>query len=100
MSTRTPPANLWTFTAEDRAVARTLAARLPEQLFDAHAHLYEPGHISPSHALIESGPASAGADVWRRCLGQQLGATRLKHALCVPVSFSWRAIRLRPTVLC
>jgi len=84
MPTNAFPANLWTFTAEDRAIARTLATRLPEQLFDAHVHLYEQGHISPSHLLIQSGPVAAGADVWRRCLGQQVGATRLKHALCLP----------------
>lgn len=84
MPTKTPSADLWTFTGDDRAVARTLAARLPGQLFDAHAHLYELTHVAPSNPLIQSGPAKAGADVWRRCLGQQLGATRLKHALCVP----------------
>ncbi|HPM81657.1 MAG TPA: aminotransferase class III-fold pyridoxal phosphate-dependent enzyme [Candidatus Anammoximicrobium sp.] len=84
MPKKTPTADLWTFTAEDRAVARTLATRLPGQLFDAHAHLYEQAHIGPGIALIQSGPVTAGAGVWHRCLGQQLGAARLKHALCLP----------------
>ena len=65
-------------------MVRELAARLPGRLFDVHVHLYEQAHVSPSTPLIRSGPAKAGVDVWRRCLGKQVGAARLGNALCVP----------------
>ena len=71
-------------TAADRAAARTLAGRLPAQLFDAHVHLYAHEHVSPRGPLIQTGPSRAGAAAWRRCLGQQVGAQRLQHALCLP----------------
>jgi len=71
-------------TAADRAAARALAGRLPEQLFDAHVHLYAREHVSPRGPLVETGPVRAGAAVWRRCLGRQVGARRLQHALCLP----------------
>ncbi len=85
MAKKTANANLWTFTAEDRAVARELSAQLPDRLFDAHMHLYEQAQVSPTNLLIRAGPAKAGVDVWRRYLGRQVGAARLKHALCVPL---------------
>ena len=84
MPGKTKEANAWTFTAEDRIAARELAARLPDQLFDAHAHLYELAHVSPSGPLIRTGPATAGVDVWRRWVGKQVGGARLENAICVP----------------
>ena len=70
MPKKTTNAKLWTFTAEDRAAARALAARLPDRLFDAHVHLYEQAHVSPRGPLIRTGPATAGVDAWRRSVGK------------------------------
>jgi glutamate-1-semialdehyde 2,1-aminomutase len=84
LSEKTKNARPWSFTAEDRIAARELGARLPDRLFDAHAHLYESAHVSPGGPLIRTGPATAGVDAWRRFLGRQVGASRLRHAICVP----------------
>jgi len=74
----------WTFTEEDQNLAGEIVDRLPDQLFDAHVHLYAQAHISPAPAVVRGGPMQAGVDEWSLRLGQQVGRDRLRHALCIP----------------
>jgi glutamate-1-semialdehyde 2,1-aminomutase len=66
-------------------LAREIAARLPDRLFDAHVHVYDQSHVSPSAEFIRIGPATASVDVWRRWVGKQMGTSRLEHALVLPM---------------
>jgi glutamate-1-semialdehyde 2,1-aminomutase len=75
----------WTWTAGDEAAAAALRARLPDRLFDAHAHLYRSRDIGTAAvALEQQGPSVAGAAVWREHVGRQVGAARLAGALMIP----------------
>ncbi len=64
MGNASKPASGWTLTAADRQLAEAIRTRLPEIVFDVHAHPYRACNLSPTPALVEAGPAEAGADVW------------------------------------
>jgi len=74
----------WTLTDADKAVAAELQERLPERIFDAHAHPYRTRDVRPTPRFLSWGPAEAGVEVWRKYLGSQLGESRLSGALFVP----------------
>jgi glutamate-1-semialdehyde 2,1-aminomutase len=75
---------MWTFTGEDEATAKAIGERLPERLFDAHAHLYEQAHISPLPEFVRAGPERVGTKTWVEYLGRQLGHARLEGMLAIP----------------
>jgi glutamate-1-semialdehyde 2,1-aminomutase len=74
----------WTFTEADRALAAELQPRLPERLFDVHAHLFHKDHISPYGAFYASGPPEYNQAVWRHYIGGQVGVERLCGARFTP----------------
>ena len=72
----------FTFTEVDQRISADVQSRLPDQLFDIHAHLYQAAHLhSPADAWMSAGPAVAGMTAWRHYLGRQIGAARLKNGL-------------------
>jgi hypothetical protein len=71
-------------TKADLALARALQQRLPDRLFDVHMHPYRRRDVRPAATVLKAGPARAGLAVWQRCLGPQVGATRLCGAMCTP----------------
>jgi len=75
----------WTFSELDQRIADELQARLPDELFDAHAHLYRQADLTqPVTGLLAEGPAEVGLEVWRQHVGQQVGAARLVGGLLFP----------------
>ncbi len=78
----------WSFEDADDAVARDLRDRLPDSVFDAHAHLYrtETLDLAPPN-LFSAGPEAVTAAVWRRHLGRQVGIDRVGGALFIPAPF-------------
>ena len=74
----------WTFTDADRALAQKLQARLPERIFDSHAHPYRREHIRPPGPFLADGPEEGNYACWREHLGRQLGVERLCGALLTP----------------
>jgi len=72
----------FTFADVDQRIAAEVQNRLPDQIFDVHAHLYQAAHLrAPADAWLSAGPAVAGMAVWRQFLGRQLGPGRLKNGL-------------------
>lgn len=67
----------WTPQPQDKAAAASLAARLPDELFDAHAHVQPAG--KPPHR------AAVTRATWRRELGRLVGAPRLSGGLFFPM---------------
>jgi len=78
------PSTGWTETETDRTLADELQSRLPDRVFDAHAHPYRTSDIRPLPPFLSQGPSEAGMEDWWRCLGKQVGEGRLVGALCVP----------------
>lgn len=75
----------WTFTELDQRIAAELQARLPGEMFDAHAHLWRTANMAqPVTGLWAEGPAKTGVDAWRRHIGRQVGASRLTGGLLIP----------------
>jgi len=75
----------WTITELDHRIASELHARLPDELFDAHAHLYRTADIAPPvPGLLARGPAEVGVETWRKNVGQQVGVERLVGGLFFP----------------
>jgi glutamate-1-semialdehyde 2,1-aminomutase len=82
---QTPRPTSWTFTDLDRKLAAEIQTRLPEQLFDAHAHLYDRSHlhlpaINPNN-WFDQGPANGGMEVYLRQTDLQIGAGRWRGGL-------------------
>ena len=76
----------WTWTKLDAQVSRELRGFLPEAVFDAHAHLYRVADLPASkRGLFAQGPARATRAVWRRRVGDIVGARRLAGGLFFPV---------------
>ncbi len=75
---------MWTLTQNDRRLAEQLQARLPERVFDGHAHVYRCADIAPCPGFIAAGPAEAGLDAWRDAVGRFTGASRLAGGLFIP----------------
>lgn len=75
-----------TWTAADTKAAAGLATRLPECLYDMHAHLFRTADLgSAMPELCQVPGGAAGVDVWRRQVGQQVGGgSRLGGALFIP----------------
>ena len=74
----------WCFTDADRARAEALQEHLPARLFDSHAHLYRTADLQPCSPFVASGPEVADLALWRRYVGNLVGADRLHGALCTP----------------
>lgn len=78
----------WTFEALDEAAARDLRDRLPDGVFDAHAHLWRTDALTVKPpSIFATGPAEAAADAWFAHLGRQVGERRAKGALFIPAPF-------------
>lgn len=75
---------VWTLADHERAAAQQLQTRLPERVFDAHAHIYRVADLSAAPALGAAGPHEVSLEHWRQALGQQLGVERLHGALLLP----------------
>ena len=66
----------------DKRISEELQSRLPGRIFDVHAHLYKLAHLhSPAVKWMSTGPAMADVDAWRKHIGRQVGADRLKNGL-------------------
>lgn len=79
----------WMFDETDVQVAAELMRLLPENIFDAHTHLYRQEDMSlPADHLFVIGPEVVDPDVWRKCVGEQVGAERLQGALFLPTPFA------------
>ncbi len=75
----------WTFTKLDGDVAAEVQARLPENLFDAHAHLLRKADApQPPSGIWADGPDEIDASVWRRHVGRLVGEGRLAGGLLIP----------------
>ena len=73
----------WQWTDADRATAEGVQGRLPDRVFDAHAHLYRRADFHSRSTFVGDGPEEAGLDTWRQRVGRQVGPGRLCGALCV-----------------
>ena len=71
----------WTFDEVDKRIAAEFEDFLPDDLFDAHAHLYQLKDLKKMGPVLTEGPEVAGVDVWRGNLGKMVGAERLKGGL-------------------
>jgi len=79
----------WMWDERDAQAAREAASRLPQRLFDAHAHLYRQADMRlPAGNLYGAGPEVADACVWQSVLGRQVGEQRLVGAIFLPVPFA------------
>lgn len=75
----------WTFTGLEERLAAELQGQLPPALFDAHAHLWRTADLtSPATGLWAEGPVDVGPEVWRRHVGRQVGASRLRGGVMLP----------------
>jgi len=74
----------WTFTEVDDALSKKLQARVPERIFDFHAHVYRREHIRPPVPHLACGPQEGGYQAWREHVGRLVGADRLCGALLTP----------------
>jgi len=72
----------WTFTDLDEQIAQELDDFIPEQVFDAHAHLYRVADLRLEDPdLLSQGPAEVGVEIWRDYSGRTLGESRLRGGL-------------------
>ncbi len=84
-SAMAPPAmESWGLAPFELEAADRLQVRLPERVFDAHAHVYRSSHFSAPPTLAARGPGEAGARHWRQAVGEQVGRERLQGALLLP----------------
>ncbi len=75
----------WTFTDRDETLADELRSRLPEVVFDAHAHLLRKSDApQPPAGIWADGPAEIDTAVWRSHLEKQVGKNRLAGGLLIP----------------
>ena len=83
----------WLFENEDAAVATSIAAGLPAQVFDVHAHLYRKDTLSvATENIFATGPDQVTPAVWREYVGRQVGCARVAGALFIPVPFVAREL--------
>jgi len=77
----------WQFEREDRRAAAELQRRLPEVVFDAHAHLYRTESLNAAAAgsIWDGGPDEVNVPAWRTHVGRQVGESRLAGGLFLPV---------------
>ncbi len=74
----------WRFNRNDEEVLKDMIEFIPENVLDAHAHIYRVKDLdSPSPALLSQGPDEAGIDVWRESMVKMLGNSPQK-ALFMP----------------
>jgi glutamate-1-semialdehyde 2,1-aminomutase len=76
--------NHWTWNEYDQQVAEELQARIPDKVFDAHAHLYRKESLVDKGELVKSGPDVCGVQIWREYVERQVGKDRLKGGLLFP----------------
>lgn len=75
----------WTFNETDAEIAAMIQDRLPDRLFDIHAHLYRKCDLgTPCPAFLGPGPDIADGNAWRAHLGKVCGGERLAGALFLP----------------
>jgi glutamate-1-semialdehyde 2,1-aminomutase len=74
----------WALARHDRAAAEELQTRLPERIFDAHAHVYRVADFSAPPTLAAGGPREVGLQHWREALGEQVGPERFRGGLLLP----------------
>ncbi|MHB8897592.1 MAG: aminotransferase class III-fold pyridoxal phosphate-dependent enzyme [Thermoguttaceae bacterium] len=74
----------WALAEYELAAAEQLQARLPERVFDAHAHIYRLADLPSPPPLVAGGPLQVHLDHWRVAVGEQVGAKRLEGALLLP----------------
>lgn len=71
----------WDWTENDQRAAESFQGQLPERIFDAHVHLYDPGKLGDhSRNVLNSGPV-ATYDAWEKHVGRQVGDSRLVGGL-------------------
>jgi len=76
----------WDWNERDEAAARQLQRRLPEEIFDAHAHLYRVEDLGGDiNRLIAAGPRLADVEAWRGSLARQVGPSRVVGGLLSPM---------------
>ncbi|MCE5251715.1 aminotransferase class III-fold pyridoxal phosphate-dependent enzyme, partial [bacterium] len=77
---------LWPFNELDRAVAGEISSFLPDRIFDSHAHLWRVADWeAPKPNIFTDGPDEVTIDVWRACIGRQVGESRLVGGLFIAV---------------
>lgn len=75
----------WTFDELDRRIAEEIQPRLPEALFDAHAHLLRKSDApQPPTGIWADGPDEIDLRCWRRHIGRLVGDDRLAGGLLIP----------------
>lgn len=75
----------WSWDGTDRAAAEKVAARLPQSVFDFHAHIYRHEDLGgPVPDLVVGGPAVAGIPEWRSSLARLIGGSRVTGGLFFP----------------
>lgn len=75
----------WSFSELDKRVAARLQRFLPDEVFDAHAHIYRVADARGHEAgVFAEGPAEVTLSQWRRHVGQQMGASRVRDGLFFP----------------
>lgn len=75
----------WSWDDKDASAAEKVAARLPNTVFDMHAHLYQQadlGAVNPD--LSAAGPAVADLAEWRKSLARLVGGRRITGGLFFP----------------
>jgi glutamate-1-semialdehyde 2,1-aminomutase len=76
----------FTFTDLDGRIVEEIQARLPERMFDFHAHLYRLADLhAPEGDWMTQGPELATHSVWYEHIGRQMGMDRLKNGLFFPM---------------
>src|SRR5688572_14982985 len=73
----------WDYRESDRELfAREFESFVPRRVYDSHVHLYDLAHMPRTgHALLKSGPAVAGWDVYRKRIEEVLPGREIS-ALC------------------
>ena len=78
----------WSFTDLDRTTARELQQRLPQAVFDSHAHLRRTAAWKPQFsATAQDGPPLTTVSVWRQHIERQVGRGRLSGGLFTMLPF-------------
>ncbi len=75
----------WTFDDNDKWVASQIQRRMPERIFDAHAHLGRwSDKTGEPTGIWADGPSELSISEWRSRLAQQVGKKRLEGGLLIP----------------
>ena len=75
----------WSFTDSDSLLAGQIQEKIPNKVFDFHAHIYrvDDMNVEPPNFVLE-GPQKASIEEWKKHIGRMVGEGRLSGGLFMP----------------